>query len=208
MTVLGLTGGVGMGKSTTAQLLAGFGIEVIDTDVLAREAVEPGQPALAEICEVFGRDIIDDSGHLDRRAVAALVFPNPAQRRRLEAILHPVIRERWTARLRELHNAAMAAVVIPLLFETAAEKSFDYIICSACSAASQRKRLATRGWSEQEIEQRIAAQMPVERKIGLADFVIWTEGSMEAHAAQARRILERIASCGPPEAIPTTTSRL
>src|ERR1051325_11004563 len=170
MTVLGLTGGVGMGKSTTAGFLTDFGIPVIDTDLLAREVVEPGQPALAEIQASFGNEMVDSSGHLDRRALATRVFGDSEQRNRLEAIVHPRIRELWTRRLAELsrQQTPVAAVVIPLLFETHAERVFDFILCASCSLDSQRRRLAARRWTEQEIRQRIAAQAPATKKMELS----------------------------------------
>jgi dephospho-CoA kinase len=194
MTVLGLTGGVGMGKSTTAGFLTDFGIPVIDTDLLARAVVEPGQPALAEIQASFGNEMVDSSGHLDRRALATRVFGDSEQRNRLEAIVHPRIRELWTRRLAELsrQQTPVAAVVIPLLFETHAERVFDFILCASCSLDSQRRRLAARRWTEQEIRQRIAAQAPATKKMELSHFVIWTEGSLDVHRSQLDRILGQI----------------
>ena len=194
MTVLGLTGGVGMGKSTTADFLTDSGIPIIDTDLLAREVVAPGQPALAEIQASFGTEMVDSNGRLDRRALATRVFGDGEQRQRLEAIVHPRIRKLWTRRLAELsqQRSPVAAVVIPLLFETHAEDAFDFILCAGCSEASQRRRLAARGWSEQEIHQRIASQAPSERKMELSHFVIWTEGPLAVHRSQLDRILARL----------------
>ena len=191
MILIGLTGGVGMGKSTTASFLERLGIPVVDTDRLAREIVEPGQPALAQIQKTFGDSVIGSDGHLRREEVARLVFTDDAKRRQLEAILHPRIRERWLEQA-EVWRAAkrqMGAVVIPLLFETDAVKEFDVILCTACSAASQRHRLEARGWSTTQIEQRIAAQWPTQKKMDQSGFVIWTEPGLEIHEAQAERIV-------------------
>src|SRR5882672_6276754 len=123
MILLGLTGGVGMGKSTSARLLGERGLPVIDTDLLAHELVEPGQPALAEIRAAFGYDIIDPDHRLDRARLARRVFSDPAARQQLEAILHPRIRQLWLAQVEILaqQQAAECVVVIPLLFETRAE---------------------------------------------------------------------------------------
>ena len=191
MQVLGLTGGIGMGKSACADLLRARSIPVIDTDELARQVVEPGQPALAEIRRAFGPEIIDPQGRLCRDELAKRVFAEPAARRRLEAILHPRIRELWRAQVERwrAEGRPLAVVVIPLLFETGAERELDRTICVVCSTGTQHARLRARGWSEQQIHDRIAAQWPVEKKLALADYVIWTEGSLEVHAAQLERIL-------------------
>jgi dephospho-CoA kinase len=194
MNVCGLTGGMGMGKSTTAEFLRARGAPVVDTDDLARQLVQPGQPALAEIQAAFGKNIIGPDGQLDRDGLAHAVFGDSVARKNLEAILHPRIRERWLAQIEtwRRENRPLAVVVIPLLFETRAESSFDKIICVACSAATQRDRLLERGWTSGQIEQRLAAQWPVERKITRADFLVWTEGDLDAHARQIERIFAKL----------------
>jgi dephospho-CoA kinase len=194
MKLCGLTGGVGMGKSTTAGFLLQRGAKVVDTDELARQLVQPGQPALVEIQNVFGKEIISTDGHLLRNELAKIVFADAEARKKLEAILHPRIRERWLAQIErwKKHNTPLAVVVIPLLFETEAEKHFDKIICVACSAKSQRERLLARSWNDKEISLRIAAQMPVEEKIALSHYVIWTEGDLNDHAAQLDRVLSTL----------------
>jgi dephospho-CoA kinase len=194
MIKLGLTGGVGMGKSMAAELLAKRGIRIIDTDILARQVVEPGQPALVEIQQTFGSDVIDPNGQLNRKALATRVFANPAEREQLEAIVHPRIREAWQASVHGLaaRGTGAVAVVIPLLYETDAAAAFDYVICVACSGSTQRKRLLARGWDESELTQRVAAQWAIEKKMQLSHFVAWTEGSIDLHAAQIDRILQRI----------------
>ncbi len=195
MILLGLTGGIGMGKSTAASLLEHAGVSVVDTDDLARTVVEPGQPAMAEIREAFGPEVVAGDGNLRRDVMAKMVFGDEAKRRQLEGILHPRIRELWlkqVAQWRE-ENKPGGVVVIPLLFETRAEAEFDRIICVACSAASQRERLKARGWSEEQIDRRITAQWPAQKKMDLSQHVIWTEPSREVHAAQLRRVLEQVA---------------
>jgi len=192
--VLGLTGGIGMGKSTADQLLRQRGIAVVDTDVLARELVEPGQPALAEIKKVFGGEMVDAQGRLRRDELARKVFVDAEARKQLEAILHPRIRDRWRKQVETWRKEGrpLSVVVIPLLFKTHAEKELDATICIACSEPTQRQRLLARGWSEEEIKQRIRAQCPIEQKIAKADYLIWTEAGMEVHAAQLERILQEV----------------
>jgi dephospho-CoA kinase len=191
MTVLGLTGGVGMGKSACAQLLLARGIPVVDTDELARQIVEPGQPALAEIQKTFGADVIDTDGRLRRGELARLVFANPDARTTLEGVLHPRIRDLWLAQVEawRKEQRTLGVVVIPLLFETEAERELDCTICVACSSVTQHQRLGARNWSAAQIQQRIQAQWPIDRKIAAADYVIWTEGSLDIHAAQLDHIL-------------------
>ncbi|MBI5775432.1 MAG: dephospho-CoA kinase [Verrucomicrobia bacterium] len=196
MKSLGLTGGVGMGKSTAAELLRQRGHAVVDTDQIARDLVEPGQPALAEITAAFGRELLGADGCLRRDKLAEKVFADTAARRQLEAILHPRIREVWQAQLRawEAEGRALGVVVIPLLFETQAQASFTATVCVACTAATQQQRLAARGWTAEQIRQRIKAQMPVEKKIAQSDFLLWTEGGLDVHAEQLDRILRQLES--------------
>lgn len=194
MKICGLTGGLGMGKSTAADYLRARGAQVVDTDELARQLVQPGEPALAEIQTAFGKDIVAANGRLRRDELACIIFSDAASRKKLETILHPRIRKRWLAQIEtwRKENHALAVVVIPLLFETRAESCFDKIICVACSAATQRARLLKRGWTSEQIEQRIAAQWPVEQKMARADFVIWTEGALDAHARQIEHIFVKL----------------
>jgi dephospho-CoA kinase len=190
MKLFGLTGGIGMGKSTSASLLSLGGIPVIDTDIIAREIVEPGQPALTEIAATFGPELVDAEGKLRRAALAEMVFSSPEKLKELESILHPIIRERWLAQAQiwGRENREVGVVIIPLLFETDAQSHFDSILCTACSPNTQHERLSARGWPENQIQQRIAAQWPVEKKMAASNFVVWTEGVMEIHLLQLRRI--------------------
>jgi len=190
MKVFGLTGGIGMGKSTAAGLLRARGYTIVDTDVIARTLVEPRHSALAETQAAFGHEVNSASGELLRERLAERVFANPDERKKLEAILHPRIRANWLAQLESSRAKGWpnAVVVIPLLFETNAAACFDKIICVACSAPTQRERLRLRGWTDPQIDQRIAAQAPIEKKMELSDYVVWTEPSLEVHAAQLERI--------------------
>lgn len=194
MKLCGLTGGVGMGKSTAAGFFLRQGARVIDTDELARRLVEPGQPALQEIRDAFGGAVFNPAGGLHRDKLAGIVFTSNDARRKLEAILHPRIREAWLKQADQWRRegCALALVVIPLLFETQAGTHFEKIICVACSAATQRDRLTGRGWSPGQISQRIAAQWPTEQKIARSDHVIWTEGALAAHELQVARVIGRL----------------
>jgi dephospho-CoA kinase len=199
-----------MGKSTAATLLAGRGVTIVDTDVLARQLVEPGQPALDEIRHAFGADMIAVDGRLRRDLLARRVFSQPRARKILEDILHPGIRKLWQLQLAEWRAGAgiiphpasesdrgptqpsstrFFCVVIPLLFETQAEREVDATLCVACSIATQRSRLSSRGWNAEQINQRIQSQLPIEEKMGRADYVIWNEGPLEVLAAQLDHVL-------------------
>ena len=190
MRLFGITGGIGMGKSTAADLLSRRGVAVIDTDAIARQIVQPGQPALAEIAAAFGPESIRADGLLDRERLARLVFADPKERARLEAILHPRIRAVWQERAQDWmrEGREKAAVIIPLLFETHSSDPFDLTVCIACSARSQERRLLARGWTSEHIKQRLAAQWPIEDKIARSDCMIWTDGTLQAHAAQLERV--------------------
>ena len=194
MKLCGLTGGVGMGKSTAAGFFLQSGVRLVDTDDLAHELVEPGQPALAEIQSEFGAGLLDADGRLKREELARLVFADAGARKKLEAILHPRIRQRWQARvaLWRQENCAVAMVVIPLLFETGAEPGFDKIVCVACSSAGQQARLRARGWPPAQVRGRIAAQWPIAQKIARSDFVIWTEGELANHRRQVEAIIRTL----------------
>lgn len=189
MLRIGLTGGIGMGKSAAAEILGRGGLPVVDSDMLAREVVAPGQPALDEIKETFGAAVVDERGFLRREELARLVFNDPAARRRLEAITHPRIQQAWQDRLRAWQDQGSAAAVacIPLLFETGGEAHFDVTLCVACSPGLQKQRLQTRGWSDEMIQRRQEAQWPVWKKMNAATFVVWNDGSLSILEAQLRR---------------------
>ncbi len=195
MKVLGLTGGIGMGKSAATQLFRERGVPVVDTDDLARQVVETGRPALVEVLAAFGPQMAGPNGQLRRDELARRVFADPAARRQLEDILHPRIRALWRAQVESwrAEGRPLAIVVIPLLFETKAETELDGTICVACSRATQQQRLRARGWSSEQIEQRLQAQWPVETKMARADYLIWTEAGLDVHAAQLERILRSVA---------------
>ena len=202
MIRLGLTGGIGMGKSMAAKLLAERGAKISDSDEIARALVEQGQPALGAIVEAFGRDVLQADGSLNRGRVAELVFGDDDARKRLEGILHPRIRETWRANLTRWagEGEALGVAVIPLLYETGCEEAFDKIVCVACSPESQRERLRQRDWSDQEIDRRVAAQLSVEEKMKRSDHVVWTDGPVSAHADQWGELLARWSALSSTEA--------
>ncbi len=190
MKVFGLTGGIGMGKTAAGEFLQQRGVPLVDTDLLARQIVEPGQPALQEIQRAFGNDIVGDDGRLHRDELARRAFSSTAARRQLESLTHPRVRELWRSQVARwrAEGRPLAVVVIPLLFETGAETELDATVCVACSGATQRQRLAERGWTPEQIEQRLAAQWPIEQKMARADFVVWSEGDLSVIEGQLERV--------------------
>ena len=189
--VLGLTGGVGMGKSTAARLLKKVGLPVVDSDDLTREAVQPGTEGLAEIADEFGEEFLKADGSLDRDKMASMVFQDEAARKRLEAIIHPRVRTVWEKQIDQWREQKrpVGVVVIPLLFEVDLQDSFDAVLCVACTANTQRARLRERNWNDAQITARIAAQMDIAQKMDLADHVLWNEGAPELLMDQMKEIL-------------------
>ncbi len=189
--VLGLTGGVGMGKSTAARLLKKAGLSVVDSDDLAREAVQPGTEGLAEIADEFGEGFLKPDGSLDRDKMASTVFQDQAARKQLELIIHPRVRAVWENRIEQWREQKrpVGVVVIPLLFEVGLQDSFDAVLCVASTASTQRSRLRGRNWSDAQIAARIAAQMDIAQKMDLADHVLWNEGTPDQLGEQLNGIL-------------------
>ena len=196
MRRVALTGGIATGKSHVRAELERLGVPTIDADVVAREAVAPGTPALAAIVSRFGRDLIDSTGALDRRKLAALVFTDPAARRDLEAIVHPIVRARTDAWFDALATGhAFAVADIPLLYETGRERDFHEVIVTACDPETQVRRVVGRdSITEQEARQRIAAQLSTEEKVRRADHVITTDGSFDDTNSQVRRVFTALSS--------------
>jgi len=190
--LVGLTGGIATGKSTVSCMLRGLGAEIIDADLLAREVVEPGQPAWHEIVAEFGRDVVNADGTLDRKKLGAIVFANPERRNRLEAITHPAIRAGVQARLHELAARGFAGIVFydaAILIEALGHKDVERMVVVITDEATQAARLRGRdGTDDAEGRRRIASQMPLAEKAKLADYVIDNSGDREATAAQVRRV--------------------
>ena len=184
--VIGLTGGIGSGKSTVAGIFKQFGIPVIDADVIAHAMVAPGQPAFQEIIEVFGPGSLDASGAIDRNRLRKLVFSDPAQRQRLETILHPKIRREIISLTRNVQTP-YCIVVIPLLLETDQRDLVDRILVVDTELDNQIARVAMRnGLPRHEINAIIAAQAKRDSRLAAADEVINNDGSLDELAIQVR----------------------
>ncbi len=182
--IVGLTGGIASGKSMAAERLGELGANVIDTDVIAREIVEPGRPALGEIAEEFGDRVIGDDGTLDRPAMRRIIFSDDDARKRLEAILHPRIRDTALALAAE-GRGAYQLLVVPLLTESSLKSSVDRVIVVDCDENDQVRRLIERdGESEGGARRILAAQASREQRLAIADHVIDNSGSLEDTLAQ------------------------
>jgi dephospho-CoA kinase len=188
--LVGLTGGIGSGKSTVARMLEKRGAVVFDADVLAREVVEPGTPGHAEVIERFGANVLAPGGELDREALASIVFADPAARRDLEAIVHPEVRRLFADGAEEYEGTDRIVVLsAPLLVETGMHTAFEVLIVVSATPQTQVERLMRdRGMSEAAVRARIAAQAPLETKSEVADFLLDNEGSTEALERQVDRV--------------------
>ncbi|MFS4506042.1 dephospho-CoA kinase [Clavibacter sp. Sh2141] len=192
MRVIGLTGGIAAGKTVVADRLAELGAVRIDADRLAREVVEPGTPALAEIARRFGSGVIAADGTLDRPALGAIVFQDPDARRDLEAITHPAVRALSARRMAEAGEADPDAVVvydIPLLVESGRVDEFERIIVVHAPREERIRRLVElRGMAREEAERRIASQAADEDRLRVADDVIDSGESLASTLAQTDRL--------------------
>ena len=196
MKRVALTGGIATGKSVVRAEFERLGVPTVDADILAREAVAPGTPALAAILARFGSDVLDDHKALDRRKLGAIVFADEASRRALEHIVHPAVQAAINSWLvtaeRDGHRLAIA--VIPLVYETGRERDFDIVITTACAADEQLRRVMARdGLTEVQARQRIAAQLSTEEKVRRANYAIWTDGAIENTKRQVLETLEKLA---------------
>lgn len=176
--LIALTGGIASGKTAVAELFAKLGVPVLDTDQIARDVVAPGMPALGQLVAEFGGDILDSHGRLDRARMRERVFGDPAQRRKLESITHPAIRE-------ELAQRSAAAGgdyqvhVIPLLVETGRADAYDRVLVVDCPQAAQIERLVARdGTSRRQAEEILAAQVSREERLDAAHDVIENTGTL------------------------------
>jgi len=189
MLNVALTGGIGSGKTTVAELLVGHGAELIDADVLAREVVAPGTPALAEIARTFGTAVADPRHGLDRAALAAIVFDDPHARERLNAIVHPAVRAAAAARREAIAATDPEAIVvedIPLLAETGGAGRFHAVIVVDTPLSLRVQRLEQRGLPPEQARARIAAQASDEDRLAIADIVITNDATLTDLAAAVR----------------------
>jgi dephospho-CoA kinase len=191
---IALTGGIATGKSYVLSRIRDAGVPVVDADVLAREAVAPKSEGLEAVVKRFGQKVLTPEGFLDRARLGDIVFRDKAARRDLEAIVHPFVRRKideFFAGLARDHPFAVAD--IPLLYETGRQRQFDKVIVVATSREKQITRIMARdGLSREEAERRVAAQLPIEAKIALADYVIRTDGTHEETGAQVQRVLSEL----------------
>lgn len=196
MRRIALTGGIATGKSYVTSRLRARGVPVVDADLLAREAVAPGSDGLAAVVERFGDGVLEPDGTLNRARLGEIVFRDKQARRDLEAIIHPYVRRRINQFFDELPPQQPFGVAdIPLLYETGRQPQFDKVIVVATSRERQIERIMSRNsLPREEAERRVAAQLPIDAKVALADYVIRTDGTheetdrqVEALVAQLRR---------------------
>lgn len=195
MKIIGLTGGIASGKSTVANIFRKFGVPVICTDELARAVVEPGEPAMLEIQDQFGKDVIKPDGTLDRIAVAALVFSSEVLRHKLESILHPRISDKVSFLLAGYRDEGKKVVVIdvPLLFESGWDEKCDVNVVVAVPHEIQIQRLIVRDkMTHEQAFSRLKAQMSLQEKKKRADFVIDNSGSIENTEENVKDVLKSI----------------
>ncbi|MDX6228851.1 MAG: dephospho-CoA kinase [Frankiales bacterium] len=190
---VGLTGGIGAGKSTVARLLADRGAAVIDADLLAREVVEPGTDGLAEVVAAFGPEVLAQDGTLDRKALAARVFAHPEQLARLNAIVHPRVEELTQDRASRLPPHSVVVNDIPLLVEVGAAGRYDLVVVVEAPEAVRVERLrSSRGMAEADAKARIASQADPGTRTALADVVIDNAGSYDELVATVDDLWARI----------------
>lgn len=188
-----LTGGIASGKTTVADLFAAHGVPLVDTDVIAREVVEPGQPALAAVAQAFGSDVLDPGGRLDRRRLREIIFSDATARARLEAILHPAIRaemERQSAAAAQAGPYQM--LVIPLLAEGGRRDHVDRVLVVDAPETVQVERLMARdAVTREQAQASLRAQAQRETRLGIADDVVTNTGRLEDLRVQVAALHER-----------------
>ncbi len=195
MLRVGLTGGIASGKSTVAAFLRDREYQVLDADALAHELLEPGQASYEEVVREFGAEILSPAGAVDRRKLGAIVFSDAEKRGRLNQILHPRIHDvvvKWFEALDRPGGPEMAFEEAALILEAGAQRDLDCVIVCWCRPEQQLERLKERGFSRQDAELRIAAQMPLDQKRNLADEVIDCSRSLEDTQRQLVLVLEKL----------------
>lgn len=182
MLVVGLTGGIGSGKSEVARRLAARGAVVVDADAIAREVVAPGTPGLAQVVEAFGAEVLAADGSLDRERLAATVFGDDEQRKRLNAIVHPLVGAAMVRRTEEAAARDPLAVVVndvPLLVEGGLSDRYDVVVVVDCAEETQLRRLVEqRGMTEADARARMAVQVSRDQRLAVADIVISNDGDL------------------------------
>ena len=189
---VGLTGGVGAGKSTVAKLLAEHGAVIIDADAIAREVVQPGTPGFAAVVDAFGPDVVGPDGALDRPKLASIVFADEQQRGRLNGIVHPLVGERTAQLMDATPPGAVVVYDVPLLVESGLADGFDFVLVVEASGPTRLARLAARGMPEADARNRIAAQADDEQRRAVADVVVRNDGSLDDLRTQVDEVWQRI----------------
>jgi dephospho-CoA kinase len=194
MLRIGLTGGIGSGKSTVAALLAEHGALVVDADRIARQVLEPGTPGLAAVVAEFGEEVLAPDGSLDRPALASVVFADPAARGRLDALVHPLVRARSAEAIATVPADAVVVHDVPLLVETGQAGSYDIVLVVEADPATRVQRLVQRGLTADDARARIASQATDEERRAVADVVLRNDGDRADLARQVDRFwTERVA---------------
>ena len=196
MLIVGLTGGVASGKTAVSQVLKEEGAYIIDADQIARELVEPHRPAWSELIKAFGQEILQEDGSIQRKKLADKVFVDPKQRRLLNQILHPRIKEEMDRRTKEIGEKDPQAIVVidaPLMIELGNHREMDKLIVVTSTQTQQIERLKDRDRTNTEEALRIVfSQMPLEEKLKFADYVIRNEGSMEETRKRAKEVYQEL----------------
>ncbi len=191
MIVVGLTGGIGSGKSTVSGIFRDLGAYIIDYDLLAREVVEPGKPAWSRLVEEFGEEILSQDSTLNREKLGETVFRNPEKLNALNRITHPAIFDEADMRLRVIAETDPDAIVIkdvPLLIETGIHTTVDKVIVVSASRKNRIERLKARGLAEEDAERVIEVQMPIREKSKYGDYVIDNDGSFQNTKQQVEEL--------------------
>jgi len=189
--IVGLTGGMGCGKSTVAALFAELGYRRLDADQVVRDELLTDPEVIACVRQQFGAGLLDGDGRIVRSRLADVVFRDDAALAWLEGLLHPRLRAKWAADFAAARGERIIAEV-PLLFEKGLEKGFDFTVCVTTDSASQLRRLEQRGIPPELARQRLAKQLPLARKCELADFVLLNDGSLDFLREQVRYLAERL----------------
>jgi dephospho-CoA kinase len=189
--VIGLTGGIGCGKSLAAQYFAELGALVIDADQLARAAIERGSQGFDEVISFFGDSILNN-GDIDRRALGELIFKDPEAKKKLESIIHPFVRHQFEEAVASLKSDENLVYEIPLLVETGAQDRFDLVVTVESELENRIARLRQRGMHISEIEGRIASQATREQRVAVADYLIENDGSEDELLRQVENIWDSL----------------
>ena len=187
MLRIGLTGGIGSGKSTVSRILERHGAVIVDADAIAREVVEPGTPGLAAVVEAFGTGVVGPDGGLDRPALAAVVFADPEARRRLDGIVHPLVRARATEVASAAPPDAVVVHDVPLLVETGQAATYDLVLVVQADPETRVARLVSRGLTAEDARARMAVQATDDQRRAVADVVLDNSGTPAELEAQVDR---------------------